>query len=335
MLLPALVVLSDEAVLRAASANRWSTASNLYVLAWFVFQTGLLSYVAGWRLPTWPWRLLLLGWTLLLVDLLLPATTTYAGGSSHIESLQHMLGRAFLTGQIASLTVWVVLSGVSLMSRLALVLVAALLATHLASSLEFRSYADSLRWGGNEVWTVIVIAQISGVAAMALLLRLRGFRIEPLNAAPTSRSSGPMQFSVRHLIIATTFAAILTFGVQRAVEASSHTLFSGQWVHASVVGALLSLVSLAALWMTLGVGRWPSKVLIFAIPIAAVGASLDWLESNLEYAERWGSLMPLTNMGDLWPAWTLLTGSFLAGMLLVLRGSGFRLARKARSSDAA
>ena len=41
--------------------------------------------------------------------------------------------------------------------------------------------------------------------------------------------------------------------------------------------------------------------------------------------------MQLTDLGLLWIAWTLLSGSFLAGMLLVLRGSGYRLVRR-RSS---
>ena len=339
MLLPACVAFSDEVVLKLASANRWSSMAVLAVLAWFVFQTALLSYVAGSKLPTWSWRLLVLGWTLVLINLLLPASTTYAGGSEHIELLQCMLGRAFLTGEIASTTIWLVLGGVSLMRRLGLALLAALPATYLALALEFPSNPAPVRWGGNEAWNVIIIVQVLGVAAMAVLLWFSGFRIEPVKEASTNGSGEPTQFSVRpqfsirHLIMATTFVAILTFGAQWAAKASSHTLFGGQWVHASVVGALLALCSLAALWMALGVGPWPVRVFVFAILTVGVGASAEWLESNIRYAERWGRIRHLTDMHDLWPAWTLLTGSFVAGMLLVLRASGFRLVKKAQLAN--
>lgn len=332
MILPVCVVLSDEAALRRASACRWSRGATLCLLAWFVFQTALLSYVAGAKLPTWPWRLIVSGWTLLLVNLLLPASTTYAGGLVHIESLQRMLGRAFLSGEIAFFVIWLVLGGVSLMRRLALALLGTLPATYLAVALEFPTYPNPARWDGDAAWNVIVIVQIASVGVMAVLLWLRGFRIEPLAESATSGSGGPMQFSIRHLIIATTLVAILTFGAQRAVEASHHTLVSGRWLHASAVGLLLSLISLAALWMALGAGRWPVKIFVSAILAAGVSAGIDWLETNIRYAERWAQRMPLTDMRNLWPAWTLLTGSFLAAMLLVLRASGFRLVKMTRRS---
>lgn len=333
MVLPVCVVLSDEAAVHLASASGWSQQATLSVLAWFVLQTALLSHVAGAKLPTWRWRLILLGWTLLLVNVLLPATTTYAGGLNRIESLQRMLGRAFLSGEISFFVVWLVLGDVPLMRRLALALLGSLPATYLAVALQFPSYPNPVRLDGNAAWNVIVLVQISSVGVIAGLLGLRGFRIEPLTKPATSGSVRPMQFSIRHLIIATTFAAILTFGAQRAVEASHHTLVSGQWVHASVVGVLLSLIALAMLWMVLGAGRWHVKIFVSAMLAARVGAAIDWLESNIRYGERWGQRMPLTDMRTLWPAWTLLTGSCLAGLLLVLRATGFRLVKEIRRAQ--
>ncbi|HXT59275.1 MAG TPA: hypothetical protein VN699_11610 [Pirellulales bacterium] len=333
MVLPVCVVLSDEAAVHLASASGWSQQATLSVLAWLVLQTALLSHVAGAKLPTWPWRLILLGWTLLLVNALQPGLTTYADGLNRIESLERMLGRAFLSGEIAFIMVWLVLGDMSLMRRLALALLGSLPATYLGLALEFPSYPNPARYDGNGAWNVIVIVQISSVGLIAGVLRLRGFRIEPPTKSATSGSGGPMQFSIRHLIVATTFAAILTFGAQRAVEASHHTLVSGQWVHASVVGVLLSLIALTMLWMVLGAGRWQVKVFVSAMLAAGVGAAIDWLESNIRYGERWGHRMPLTDMRALWPAWTSLTGSFLAGLLLMLRATGFRLVKGTRRAQ--
>jgi len=86
MLLPALVVLSDEAVLRFGDSYRWSTSAGVGAFSWFVFQTALLSYVVGTRLPSWPWRLLLLGWTLVLVGLLLSASSLNAGWKQRMRA---------------------------------------------------------------------------------------------------------------------------------------------------------------------------------------------------------------------------------------------------------
>lgn len=333
MVLPAVIVLSDEWALRLASAKGWSAAATFGVLVWFVVQTALLSYVAGWRLPNWPWRLVLLGWALLLVNLLLPASTSYAAGIWRVEVYQRMLGRAFAAGEISSLAIWLILGASSPIRRLGLVTAASLPVFYLFSALRFP--AESPRWAGNDAWIVIILVQTAGIGAMAMLLRLQGFRIGSLSFDPRSPSRGPVQFSVRHLFVATTIVAILVFAAQWAMIASSHTLVSGQWVQASVYGALLALVSLAAVWMALGAGRWPLRLFVFAVMAACAGACLTWLETHIRYGERWGQLVPLTDMQGRWPSWTLLAGSFLASMLLVLRGTGCRLAKRASIPSAA
>ncbi|HUY91975.1 MAG TPA: hypothetical protein VMV10_24760 [Pirellulales bacterium] len=322
IVLPALVVLSDEGALRLGASCRWSTTATLGVFGWFVFQTALLSYVAGWKLPNWPWRLLLLGWTLVLVNLLLTASSLDAGWT------QRMLGLAFLTGQIGSLVIWLLLGGVAWVRRAALLALAALPVTYLSSALQFRWKLGEY-WMG-DAWTVIVFVQLAGGVALAALLRLWGYRVESYCETASNGATGPIQFSIRHMLIATAAVAVVVPIVQRMLEASSRTLSGWQWLHASADGAILALVSLSALWMTLGAGRWPLKFFVFIVLASTAGAGLNWLESSIRYISPWGAPVPLTDLGLLWLAWTLLTGSFLAGMLLVLRGSGFRLVKRAR-----
>jgi hypothetical protein len=327
MLLPALVVLSDEAALRLGESRRWSTTATLAVFAWFVFQTALLSYVAGWKLPNWPWRLVLLGWSLVLVNLLLAASSLGAGWT------QRMLGLAFLTAQIGSLAIWLLLGGVSWVRRLGLVSLAALPVMFLSSALQFRWKLGEY-WMG-DAWTVIVSVQLAGALALAALLRLLGYRIELQSEAAPGGSGGPIQFSIRQLMIATTVVAIAVPVVQRMLAASSQTLSGWQWLHSTANGAVLALVSLTALWMALGAGRWQLKLLVFILLASTAGGGLTWLETSIRYTARWGAPVSLTGLGRLWMAWTLLTGSFLAGMLLVFRGSGSRLVQKGRVMAAA
>lgn len=322
MLLPAVVVLSDDAALRFGDNCRWSTAVSLGAFGWFVCQTAVLSYVAGWKLPNWPWRLLLLGWTLVLVNLLLAASSMNAGWK------QRMLGLAFLTGQIGALEIWLVLGGVAWPRRLGLLAAAALPVMFLSSALQFRWKLGEY-WMG-DAWTVIVVVQLAGGLALAALLRVWGCRVEPYCETASHDPSGPIQFSIRHLLIATTAVAVVVPIVQRMLEASSRTLSGWQWLHSVADGAILAVVSLAAVWMALGTGRWPLKFLVFAVLASTAGAGLNWLEASVLYISPWGAPIQLTDLGLLWIAWTLVTGSFLAGMLLVLRGSGFRLVKRAR-----
>jgi hypothetical protein len=183
-------------------------------------------------------------------------------------------------------------------------------------------------------WFVVQTAMVQTVSTcmLAALLHISGYRIELQESNAEEESVGPVQFSIRHLLIATTAVAIMVPIVQGMLQQSTRFLSGRQWLHSAADGVVLAVVSLAAFWAALGAGRWWTKTSAFAMLALAAGASLCWLEKSIVYPLTWSATwkQSLTDAGWWWVAWTMLAGSFLAGMLLVLCATGYRLLRRRR-----
>lgn len=322
--LPIVFVAIDEAALRYGAAYRWQPAVGVEISSWFVAQTALLSYLTGRLLPHWGWRLLLLGWCLVLVNLLL------ATGALDDQWNQRLLALAFLSAEFGALAAWLLLGDEPLAGRIGLALLAGIPVKYLASVLHFD--LARLQWG--DVWAIIVAVQMTGTVALVAVLRAAGYRIQKQSQTVATAVGGPLQFSIRHLLIATTVVAVIVPIVQGLQKTASPWMGGSQWLQAAVDGLVLALISLTALWMALGRGRWLLKVGVFALLAILAGAGLYWLEEAALYRQRnWPARMaaqPLTDAEWRWVAWTLLTGSFLAAMLLVLQATGYRLVRQRR-----
>lgn len=321
--LPALVVAIDDRALAYAEARRWPDPLMAILYTWFVVQIGWLSAAAGRWLPHWGWRLLIVGWSLLLINLTLGriAMSTYHG--------THLLAQALFASEVGALTSWLVLGATPWPGRLATIAAAYI-------PVAFLKDCVHLHLGGpwNDAWTVIVGVQVGSIAAAVGLLRAAGYRIEIYRGDQTGTAGGPVQFSLRHLLIATTLVAVIIPVMQQLLR-SSQWLSGLQWIHASSDGLLLGLVSLTALWMALGRGRWAIKAILFLVLATAAAGALWWLETSIAYKVRWSFRPePLTDAGRWWFAWTLLTGAFLAGSLFVLRATDYRLVRRQRAVHA-
>jgi hypothetical protein len=321
VILPALAVISDEVMLSFAFQQRWSVPTTLAVFGLFVGQTGMLTYVAGKWLPNWGWRLVVLCWSMLLINLLLGHAVSVG------KDINEVLSLAFSSGQIGALVVWTILGSTTWRRRLAFFSLA------FVPVFLFGRAGQVLIWGWHsDPWRIIVFVQAVGTCVLAAALQVGGHRIEPAERRESPGKPGPIQFSIRHLLIATTGVAIIVPIVQEMLRASSQLLGWRQWLHALSDGVVLAVVSLAAMWAALGVGRWWIKIMTFAILALAAGASLCWLEKTVLYPVPWSPTWKesLTYAGWWWVAWTSLAGSFLAGMLLVLRATGYRLVRRQR-----
>jgi len=318
VVLPALVVAADEALLAFAYQHRWSVPTTLAVLGWFVAQTGLLCYVAGKWLPNWGWRLVVLFWSMLLINLLLRGPSV----GSDIK----LLALAFSSGQIGALAAWVILGASAWWRRLA-ILPFAVVPVFLFGEAQ----VEEMGWDV-DAWRSVMLVQVVATCVLVAALHVSGYRIELVQFGAAEGGPGPVQFSVRHLLIATMAVAIVMTIVQ-ALLRTSQSQSGRQWLQASADGVVLAVVSLAAMWAALGAGRWWIKAMVFILLALAAGSSLYWLEKSVLYRApvlfKWEQ--PLTQAGWWWLAWALLAGSLLAGMLLVLRATGHRLVRRRRT----
>ena len=118
----------------------------------------------------------------------------------------------------------------------------------------------------------------------------------------------------------------LTQGIQYTEYGDSTwgTISKAAWF-----GGSLTAVSLAAVWASLGSGRLWLRLLVLAVVPGAAGAGLRLLQPHWE-GLRWFTNWEAETLGWWLVAWTYLCAGFLAALLLVFRGSGYRLMRRQR-----
>ncbi len=318
VVVPAAIVAADSLALSAAQSRFWSTQVTLVVFALFLIQVSLMSYLAGRYLPNWLWRLLVLGWSAAVIDLLL--YTVSVAGSQQWNVGASLLVFAFFGSQLCLGVIWAILGTANWRWRLP----ASTLALGPATYFIFR--VSSEQYSGH-VWLSVVFVQTLGVLGLAGLLRAFGYRIEPVADAVPSVVVGPLQFSIMHMLIWTTVAAVIVM-VTKQIAMSSPNL---DWLQTFIDGVVLALVALAAIWLALGSGRaWLTALVAFSLA-AAAGATLWYVGEQflaLRVSARRFYWMP--QAGWWWMGWTLLAEPFLAGLLLMFRATGHRLARQRR-----
>ena len=326
-LVPAVFALVDHSLLSRLQDG--SPGSGLVALTMFVFvgQIALLGWLCGRLLtdPWWRWGLYLWGWV--LVDLQLATVTIFVRGSWCAAGV---LPGSLFAAQIGLVLVWSVLGDTHWAIRLP---VCAVLGTLLALPM-------SLGYGfSGQVFPV----QLVSLAILCLLLRLRGFRLQrgehPEVAAGrtvASKTAGPIQFNIRHVLIWTTSLAIV-LGVLRALD----LLSLGAWLpyfERGVVavltgGILVACVFVVALWAALGAGPLWLRLLILCCAVLICGfavAIIHFFTSAsplLNYRQLWGYRQEFWMSASWYIVWVTLAGSLLAASLVILRVIGYRLVR--------
>ncbi len=326
VLLPAVAIALDAFLLDRATQLGWSTSATLaaFVLLWA--QTALLSWSAGRWLPNWPWRLLVLGWSTVVVNLLLYSVAIV--GRSGWQNMALLLAISFLASQAGAATVWAVLGSQRWQQRWRLAAVAIAPAAWVAWRLN-----DAFPWAAN-TWMIVALVQTVGAGLIATLLRILGYCIEQANAtAPAEQKRAPVQFSLQQMLVWTTCVAVLVFSLQLLIPIASQDKAWPEWIQIGIEGIVLALLALIAAWAALGAGpAWLRMPL--AIGLAAGTAwVLEFLEARYQAgrpARGYYYWMPSAEW--LWYVWTTLAGAFLAGLLLVFRATGYRLVRSRRTA---
>jgi len=289
----------------------------------FVVQVGLLGWLCGRFLdnPWWRWGFFLWGWV--LIDLQLFGTAGFTVGK---------LTNALFAAQVGLAIIWAILGTTRWNIRLpACAVLAALLVFIMPTSDEF----------GQRLFPIQMIA----LAGLCLVLRWRRFQLMPIAAADERAVERvrQMQFSIRHLLIWTTSLAIV-LGALRALDLLSLQGVNAQFERRTTAyfsaGLLMAIAYIISLWAALGSGspwlRWP----VFALTLPLIGLAIGIIEDYFQWI-RW---YPNFTINLLWKdsyireglyrfvVTTTLAGSLLAASLVILRVTGYRLARTIKLS---
>lgn len=280
-----------------------------------------MSYAAGRWLHGWSWRLLMLGWLTILVDLLLYTAAVISGGG--YDNHPELLVYGFYGSQVSVGIIWGMLGSPKWRHRLAgAALAAAPAAYFLLAVTGDHGYADAS-------WLAVALIQALGVVGMCGLLRSFGYRIDRMEEDPVCLQGGALQFSISHMLIWTASAAVIVSIAKQVVIYSAGGHGWREWTQLAIDGTVLAIVALSAMWMVLGAGRVWLKVLIGLAIAASAGAFLWYLDWKLMSP----GIVWLPRAGLWWIGWSLLAEPFLAGLLLVFQTTGYRLLRRRRLSS--
>ncbi|HVX14119.1 MAG TPA: hypothetical protein VHC22_23235 [Pirellulales bacterium] len=320
--LPLVVGAVDSAVLSMAGSSHWSGEMTFGVLALFLVQASAVSYAAGRWLPNWNWRLLLLGWLTLRVDLLLYSTSVVSHSDYGVRSELLVVG--FYASQVSLAIIWGILGSLEWRRRLAGAALAA------APALQFLLQINAERRYSTAAWLTVALVQAIGVVGICGLMRVLGYRIDN---GPDTRSDGAaLQFTIGHMLVWTVAAAIIVSVARQVGMYAPGQYGLREWMQLIIAGTVLAIVALVAMWMVLGAGRGIVTTVIALAIAASAGAFLWYLESRIA---KGGTAYWLPFGGDWWLGWTLLAEPFLAGLLLVFSATGYRLVWRRRIGGSA
>jgi hypothetical protein len=328
--LPTVIACADQFLLQAANSWCWNWQAVVLVFAGFVIQTALLCQAIGQWLPNWPWRLGVLVWGIVLTNLLLFRATT-DGGLIWFWSWTNpvrLLSNAFLSAQWSAIIVWLMLGSVPLGKRAVLgamvvappaIMALMLLANHIGT----------IRTG---FWAAVMLVQLVATTGLTALLSALRWRIVRPQTTTSDAAVPWLQFSIRHILIATTAAAVFTALGKAIVVHSAGGMGWKEWLQVAINGSLLGALSLVAVWAALGEGGAALRMTLLLLLSVLLAGLLWWAEVTAEAALSPGASSAWwfrqSFAGRWWIGWTLLAGTFLASWLSVLRVTGYRLVRQ-------
>jgi hypothetical protein len=297
-----------------------STLRRALYFPWIVVETALLAWVAGRFLGV-----TLFGWIFFLWGEALVGIHAYGASHGMMSHQYASLATTVISAQIGFLVAWAILGDVAVAWRLACGLVAITGVIFLSSKVE-------TGWDGELLPLVQAMAGMI-VAGVCLTLRLGRFQMLNLSEGSGSeRNRGQVfRFGVKHMLVWTAALAPLMV-VLRGLESIS--LRQAQMVDvypAGLICACIALITLAAIWLTLGSGMLALRVAVFVSAIGGATLLMRWqCQGWLAQYGPWPTMRMIrfsTEMLDLWGAWFAMLGGLLAALLTFLWAAGYRLAR--------
>lgn len=317
-------------------------------MAVFCLQVGLLGYAAGkWiHVPALRWATLI--WSIALFDLQVVATHDLSLFNNewpqrHVISV---LSYSFIVSQCSFLAIWAVLGPGKWQRRLPWISLLAIATAGFAGMLhQFQfQFGQNPFFFGNVFWLQMLAVHVCGACSLLSALRICNIRIEQTRdveeTADVRAHKATLQFNILDLLIWTTIAAAALTVVPLAELFGSTRIRSAAWVHLVMLSGTAFMLSAVSLWTGLGKGKWYVRWPILCIIGIATGLGVRGYFHYQNSKPKLGYLFftswvdwhthLMDELGWWWVAWSLLGGFFLAGLLLTLRGAGYRLVKASR-----
>jgi hypothetical protein len=293
-------------------------------VAWLVFCTASLGWVAGsYVQPEWfSWTLF--AWGCVLLDALTIASCLWSSEGSQVAY-------ALVSAHLAALIFWSILGATRWQTRLPilLVLIAAIASF---SQLFYTGYGFFSR-----DWYQLLIFSVIALIVAFFVLRWLSFRVEVLDRErdPSRRTmSKSVQFSIRNLLIWST-ALVPMLILSRTLD-FRNVLGLGQSqlaIKNAVLAVSLMVVDVCLCWLILGTGRRSRRLVFTASCLIALGYANNvfgdlTVQSMPKYLSFLGSSFGSRKRDVDWVKWFALNASLLAAVILYFRASRYRLVRR-------
>ena len=196
-----------------------------------------------------------------------------------------------------------------------------------------------------QMWTELLLLNVATLSLLCGGLRLLRFRLLLLTDDDTrpagDKSSRPMQFGIRQVLIWTTALAIL-LGAAKGLDLlnwrASQELVRLGLLPKLIVATTSAMVMVVALWVALGQGHWLLRYAASLILSLLLGGGLAMWSNSKAFAARrapmtaWSSqvhweLLRFYEIGWWWLGWLFLSGGLLVATPIILRVIGYRLVR--------
>jgi hypothetical protein len=348
--IPTLFVVALLIPAAAALSNQWLEDrnwvlhhSNLswhhYALyPWMAFSAAAVSWSSGRYLYPLFLKCAVFLWCLVLLDLL---TFMASLGDTRNSQFGYML----VSAQINLLILWTILGPGGWQWRLPLMIAIAPIVILLSTTIGSTWWMGGGHWysGGGwfaESWNCVVLLAAIVAALLCIGLRWLGFSLRLYRSAKCdtdSRALRMSQFGVKHMLVWSA-AIVPLLLIARSLDFLFLTkVKQNEFFPITLLSLSLATVSLVAIWVVLGAGRWFVRVpLLFLVPIVTTVALEAYSRSMVSQFGPYSSYKrPMADlfveMAGNWLAWIWPGTALLAALLLFIRASGYRFVRNVQT----
>jgi hypothetical protein len=318
LILPAVYAASTQLLYSLAV---YSQSVRPWLYPWMIFATAVLSWGLG-RYVEQAWiRWALFAWCLLLLDLL-TISACLANGP-----LPYHFAYVLVSAQISLLVIWTTLSTVPWQWRLPGALIALTVVIVFATLFADHEYAA-------QNWHAMLLLTSLVIVLSCFGLRLFGFVLQKSDAIPMEGhirdSLHVNQFGLKHILIwATAMVPLLL--IARGLDFLLLSHLGAQNIFLAALAALtIAAINLVTIYAVLGGGSWIVRLVIFVTATGLLAIGLAKYFNYVYWQNRSFSAMfySMIQMRNQWVYWLCLDALLLAALLLFLRASGYRLARR-------